>query len=180
MRTTRTRESLKLRELRATETQELETYHVKLGHPEFPGVSNINHFPLNILFIDFHSASPKPGNMGRSLKRPHSTMSHCGEALHLRNYRSPKCNQLSNSVFVISQTNLAFPLSFLEMYMFDLRGYLAAIVTLIVEVNCSSYLCSCVSLLRLCYVVPSYTCTDLDMSQNSLQKLKSPDTFNKT
>lgn len=80
---------------------------------------------------------------------------------------------------MISQTNLAFPLSFLEMYMFDLIGYLAAIVTLLVEVNCSSYLRSCVSLLLLYYVVPRYTYTDLDMSQNSLRKLKSPDTFNK-
>lgn len=65
MRTTRTTEPLKLRELRGREPQELETYHVKLGHPEFPGVSNLNHLPLNILFIDFHSASPKPRNMGR-------------------------------------------------------------------------------------------------------------------
>jgi len=65
--------------------------------------------------------------------------------------------------------------------MLDLRGYLAAIVTLIVEVNvnCSSYFRSCVSLVLLYYVVPSYTCIDLDMPQSSLQKLKSSDTFNK-
>ena len=113
-------------------------------------------------------------------------MSHCGQALHPQHYGTEITDLRSVIACLIlslrsqTQIHLAFVWSFLDIHLFDLRGYLAAIAMLIVEFNCNSYLRSCVSLVNLYYVAPVYTCTDLNISCHKalFTKLKSSYAFN--